>query len=260
MKNVLITGTTSGIGKAFAEKFADEGYDLILVARDEQKLKQQQAALQETHCVAVKYIVQDLTQENAAGLVMADIDKWKVAIDVLVNNAGFNESGFFVDTSLDRELEMISMHIRFATELTKRILVHMKENGYGRILNVGSTGSFIPSPTDAVYSATKAYIMSFSNALCGELRKTGVKVTTLCPGATETEFAAKANIQNTMLFKIAVMSPEKVVRIAYCGMMKGRRLVIPGIYNKLLVAFSKVMPVSITNRITIFMMKQPKIR
>ena len=100
MKNVLITGTTSGIGKAFAEKFADEGYDLILVARDEQKLKQQQAALQETHCVAVKYIVQDLTQENAAGLVMADIDKWKVAIDVLVNNAGFNESGFFVDTSL----------------------------------------------------------------------------------------------------------------------------------------------------------------
>ena len=87
---------------------------------------------------------------------------------------------------------MINMHIRFVTELTKRILVHMKENGYGRILNVGSTGSFIPSPTDAVYSATKAYIMSFSNALCGELGKAGIKVTTLCPGATETEFAAKA--------------------------------------------------------------------
>ena len=216
--------------------------------------------MQENYHVAVKYIVQDLTQESAAGLIMANIDKWKVTIDVLVNNAGFNECGFFVDTRLDRELEMINMHIRFVTELTKRILVHMKENGYGRILNVGSTGSFIPSPTDAVYSATKAYIMSFSNALCGELSKTGVKVTTLCPGATETESAAKANIQNTMLFKIAVMSPEKVVRIAYCGMMKGRRLVIPGIYNKLLVAFSKVMPVSITNRITIFMMKQPKIR
>ncbi len=124
MKNVLITGTTSGIGKAFAEKFADEGYNLILVSRDEQKLKQQQAALQETYRVAVKYIVRDLTQENAASLIMADIDKWKVAIDVLVNNAGFNECGFFADTSLDRELEMISMHIRFATELTKRILVH----------------------------------------------------------------------------------------------------------------------------------------
>ena len=255
MKTVLITGTTSGIGKAFAEKFADEGYDLILVARNEQKLKQQQAALQETYHVAVKYIVQDLTQESAAGLIMANIDKWKVTIDVLVNNAGFNECGFFVDTRLDRELEMINMHIRFVTELTKRILVHMKENGYGRILNVGSTGSFIPSPTDAVYSATKAYIMSFSNALCGELGKAGVKVTTLCPGATETEFAAKANIQNTLLFKIAVMKPEKVVEIAYRKMMKGRRLVIPGVYNKLLVVLSKVMPISLTNRITVFMMR-----
>ena len=162
---------------------------------------------------------------------------------------------FFVDTRLDRELEMINMHIRFVTELTKRILVHMKENGYGRILNVGSTGSFIPSPTDAVYSATKAYIMSFSNALCGELGKAGIKVTTLCPGATETEFAVKANIQNALLFRIAVMKPEKVVGIAYRKMMKGRRLVIPGIYNKLLVVFSKVMPISLTNRITILMMK-----
>ena len=255
MKNVLITWTTIGIGKAFAEKFADEGYDLILVARNEKKLTQQQTTLQETYHVAVKYISQDLTQENAAGLIMEKIDKWKVSIDILVNNAGFNECGFFVDTNLDRELEMINMHIRFVTELTKRILVHMKENGYGRILNVGSTGSFIPSPTDAVYSATKAYIMSFSNALCGELSKTGIRVTTLCPGATETEFAAKANIQNTLLFKIAVMKPEKVVRIAYCKMMKGRRLVIPGVYNKFLVAFSKIMPISMTNKITILMMK-----
>lgn len=255
MKKALITGTTSGIGKAFAEKFADEGYNLILVARNEQKLKQQQAVLQETYHVAVRYISQDLTQENAAGLVMGAIDKWNVTINVLVNNAGFNECGFFVDTSLDRELEMINMHIRFVTELTKRILVHMKENGYGRILNVGSTGSFIPSPTDAVYSATKAYIMSFSNALCGEFCNSGIKVTTLCPGATRTEFASKANIENTLLFKVAVMKPEKVVRIAYHKMLKGKRLVIPGIYNKLLVAFSKAMPISMTNKITMLMMK-----
>lgn len=122
-------------------------------------------------------------------------------------------------------------------------------------MNVGSTGSFIPSPTDAVYSATKAYIMSFSNALYGELSNTGIKVTTLCPGATQTEFAEKANIQNTLLFKIAVMRPEKVADIAYRKLMRGKRLIIPGMYNKLLVAFAKIMPVSITNRITIFMMK-----
>ena len=254
MKTVLITGTTSGIGKAFAEKFADEGYDLILVARNEQKLKQQQAALQENYHVAVKYIVQDLTQESAAGLIMANIDKWKVTIDVLVNNAGFNECGFFVDTRLDRELEMINMHIRFVTELTKRILVHMKENGYGRILNVGSTGSFIPSPTDAVYSATKAYIMSFSNALYGEYRHTGIKITLLCPGATKTEFARKANIEQTLLFKFAVMKPKQVVKIAYPKIVKGKRLIIPGLYNKLLVLCSKIMPLDITNKLTMIMM------
>lgn len=255
MKTVLITGTTSGIGKAFAEKFAGEGYGLILVARDEQKLRLQQVSLQNAYHVDVRYISQDLAQENAVSRIMENIEKWKVTVEVLINNAGFNECGFFVDTSLSRELEMINLHIRFVTELTKRILVHMKESGYGRILNVGSTGSFIPSPTDAVYSATKAYIMSFSNALCGELGSAGIKVTTLCPGATQTEFASKANIQNTLLFKIAVMKPERVAEIAYRKMMKGRRLVIPGVYNKLLVAFSKVMPISMTNKITILMMK-----
>lgn len=255
MGNVLITGTTSGIGKAFAEKFASMGNNIILVSRDSQKLEQQQLYLQNQYHVTVYFIACDLTKEDAADLVMEQIDKQNIPIDFLVNNAGFNECGFFVDTSLDRELEMINLHIRFVTELTKRILVHMEENGYGRILNVGSTGSFIPSPTDAVYSATKAYIMSFSYALCGELSKTGIKVTTLCPGATETEFAVKANIQNTLLFKIAVMKPEKVADIAYRKMMKGRRLVIPGVYNKLLVAFAKVMPISMTNKVTILMMK-----
>jgi hypothetical protein len=258
METVLITGTTSGMGKAFAEKFASEGYDLILVARDEKKLKQQQVSLQNAYHVKVKYIFQDLAQENAVSRIMENIEKWKVTVGILINNAGFNECGFFVDTSLGKELDMINLHIRFVTELTKRILVYMKENGHGRILNVGSTGSFIPSPTDAVYSATKAYIMSFSNALYGELSNTGIKVTTLCPGATQTEFALKANIQNTLLFKMAVMKPEKVAEITYRKMMRGKRLVIPGAYNKLLVAFSKIMPVSIINRITIFMMRQPQ--
>lgn len=173
MKTVLITGTTSGIGKAFAEKFADEGYNLILVARNEQKLKQQQAALQETYHVAVRYIVQDLTQESAADLIMADIDKWKVTIDVLVNNAGFNECGFFVDTSLDRELEMINMHIRFVTELTKRILVHMKENGYGRILNVGSTGSLSRLPQMPFILPQKHILCLFQMLYVANLVKQG---------------------------------------------------------------------------------------
>lgn len=254
MKNVLITGTTSGIGKALAEKFASEKMNVILVARDRKKLEQQQLFLQSQYQVKVNYILYDLTKEDAVDFIIEQIKQWRIQIHILVNNAGFNECGYFRNTDLRKELEMINLHIRFVTELSKRILINMEENGYGRILNVGSTGSFIPSPTDAVYSATKAYIKSFSDALCGEYRKTDIRVSTLCPGATQTEFAIKANIDNTLLFKLAVMKPERVAEVAYSKMMKGKRIIIPGMYNKLLVAYSKILPVSITNRLTLYMM------
>lgn len=255
MKNALITGTTSGIGKALAEKFASQGANVILVSRDKDKLKQQQLFLQNEYHVTVYYIACDLEKEDAADYIMEQIKQWGILVHILVNNAGFNECGYFRHTDLKKEIEMINLHVRFVTELTKRILVSMEENDYGRILNVGSTGSFIPSPTDAVYSATKAYIMSFSNALCGEYKRTGIKVSTLCPGATQTEFASKANIEDTLLFKLAVMKPEKVARIAYSQLMRGKRIIIPGLYNKLLLAFAKILPISITNRMTLYMMK-----
>lgn len=255
MKTVLITGTTSGIGKAFAEKFANAGNHIILVARNEQKLKEQQLFLQENYQVNVKYIAYDITKEDAVDLIVKTLAEWNVFVDILINNAGFNECGFFIKTDLSKELDMIDLHIKFTTQLTKSILLNMTEKGYGRILNVGSTGSFISTPTDAVYSASKAYIMSFSNALCGEYRKTGIKITTLCPGATQTEFAQKANISNTLLFKLVVMKPEKVVEIAYPKLIKGKRIIVPGLYNKCLIIFSKILPISVTNKITMFMMK-----
>ena len=255
MKTALITGTTSGIGKAFAEKFASMGNNIILVSRNEEKLKRQQNDLQSQYHVAVKYIVCELTQLNAVDLIFERLNNWHVSVDFLVNNAGFNECGLFTNTDMEQEMKMIDLHIRFVTQITKRILPMMKKNNYGRIVNVGSTGSFIPSPSDAVYSATKAYIMSFSNALYGELKKTEIKITSLCPGATETEFARKANIEQTLLFKYAVMKPDKVVKISYPKIIKGKRLIIPGIYNKLLVFFSKIMPIEITNKLTMIMMK-----
>lgn len=254
MGNVLITGTTSGIGKAFAEKFASMGNNIILVSRDSQKLKQQQLYLQNQYRVTVYFIAYDLTKEDAVDLVMEQIDKRNIPIDFLVNNAGFNECGLFSKTDISKEIKMINLHIRFITQLTKRILPIMERNNYGHILNVGSTGSFIPSPSDAVYSATKAYIMSFSNALYGEYRNTGIKITLLCPGATDTEFARKANIEQTLLFKFAVMKPDKVVKIAYPNIMKGKRLIIPGLYNKFLIFCSKIMPIDITNKLTMIMM------
>lgn len=255
MKTVLITGTTSGIGKAFAEKFASVGNNVILVARNEQKLREQQLFLQDHYNAIVNYIAYDLAKEDAADFIANTLEEWNVFVDVLINNAGFNECGFFVKTDISKELDMINLHIRFTTKLTKSILKKMEQKGWGRILNVGSTGSFIPSPTDAVYSATKAYIMSFSNALNGEYSKTGIKITTLCPGATQTEFAAKAKLSNTILFKVAVMKPQKVVEIAYPKLIKGKRIVIPGLYNKFLIMFSKILPVGVTNRITMFMLK-----
>jgi hypothetical protein len=254
MENVLITGTTSGFGKAFAEKFASMGYNIILVSRDMQKLKQQQLYLQYQYHVTVNFIAYDLTKEDAADFIIEQIDNWNIPIDFLVNNAGFNEFGLFSQTDISKEIKMIDLHIRFITQLTKHILSIMEKNNYGHILNIGSTGSFIPSPSDAVYSATKAYIMSFSNALYGEYRNTGIKITLLCPGATETEFARKANIEQTLLFKYAVMKPDKVIKIAYPKIIKGKRLIIPGIYNKFLVFFSKIMPIDITNKLTMIMM------
>ena len=164
MENVLITGTTSGFGKAFAEKFASMGYNIILVSRDMQKLKQQQLYLQYQYHVTVNFIAYDLTKEDAADFIIEQIDNWNIPIDFLVNNAGFNEFGLFSQTDISKEIKMIDLHIRFITQLTKHILSIMEKNNYGHILNIGSTGSFIPSPSDAVYSATKAYIMSFSNA------------------------------------------------------------------------------------------------
>lgn len=255
METVLITGTTSGIGKAFAEKFASMGNHIILTSRDKQKLEQQQFYLQKQYHVTVNFIAYDLSKEGAADFIMEQIEKWNVSVDILINNAGFNECGLFSETDISRELEMIDLHIRFMTQLTKRILPMMEKNNSGHILNVGSTGSFIPSPCDAVYSATKAYIASFSNALYGEYRHTGIKITLLCPGATETEFAQKAKIDQTMLFKFAVMKPENVVKIAYSGMIKGNRLIIPGLYNKFLVFFSKIMPINITNKLTMIIMR-----
>ncbi|WP_288175158.1 SDR family NAD(P)-dependent oxidoreductase [Sporofaciens musculi] len=200
MKTALITGTTRGIGKVFAEKFAGMGNNLLLVSRNEEKLKRQQYDLQSRYHVAVKYIACELTQLNAVDLIFERLSNWQVSVDFLVNNAGFNECGLFTNTDMEQETKMIDLHIRFVTQLTKRILPMMKKNNYGRIVNVGSTGSFIPSPSDAVYSATKAYIMSFSNALYGELKKTDIKITLLCPGQR------KQNLRQKQIYKIPCYS------------------------------------------------------
>ena len=195
MDTVLITGTTSGIGKAFAEKFASMGNNIILVSRNRDKLQEQQIDLQSRFQVSAEYISCDLAEVDAVDMIMEKIRSRGLSVDVLVNNAGFNEAGCFTNTNLSKELDMIQVHIKALTALTKSFLPGMIKRGYGRILNIGSTGSYMPCPYDAVYAATKAYVLSFSNGLYQELKGTGVTVTCLCPGATKTLFAEKSEYQ-----------------------------------------------------------------
>ena len=255
-ERALITGTTSGIGKAFAEKLASQGFDLILVSRDSEKLSDQAAFLREKYSVEISCIALDLATPGSAMNVFNAVRDLTPGVSVIINNAGFNEAGKFMKTRMEKEAEMISLHIVFTTEMMKLFIPGMIERGYGCVLNLGSTGSYIPCPGDAVYAATKAYILSLSKGINAELKGTGVSVTTLCPGPTNTEFALKAGILNTQLFQSNVMEPEAVADIGYKAMMQRKTAVIAGSYNKMQVMLSKLLPASIIDPLAMKMLEQ----
>lgn len=253
-RTVLITGTTSGIGYELSKVFAAHGYNLVLVSRNDEKLKKQKAELEKKYQVGIYTISKNLADSQAPPEIVAELEKKGVHIDILINNAGFNEAGFFSETDLEAELNMIKVHIMALTHLTKLLLPGMINHKYGKIINLGSTGSFTPCPLDAVYGAAKAYILSFSSALRAELAGTGVSVSTLCPGATRTEFAQKAKMENTLLFRYFVMEPSTVARVAYKAIMKGKKIIIPGFYNKLLVKSVPIIPAAMLNQTSIMLM------
>lgn len=253
-KTAIITGTTSGIGYALCERFAKEKTDIVLVSRNHEKLISQRDNLQRIYSIKAYIIQQNLELPGAAQKVWGKVRDLKTDIDYLIHNAGFNEAGKFIKTDIEKEKNMIQLHILFITEFTKLILPDMVKRRSGSILFIGSTGSYIPCALDAVYAATKAYLLSFSKAIRAELKGTGVTVTILCPGSTQTNFAEKAGIQGTLLFKMFVMRPEKVADAGYKSMMRGKSEYIPGIYNKLLVISSRIFPASIINYITIKML------
>ena len=253
-KVALITGTTSGIGFALCEEFAQKKINIILVSRNHEKLAEQQEYLQRNFGIKTWIIQQDLELSDAAHSVYAKVCNLKVNVDYLVHNAGFNESGKFIETNIEKEKGMIQLHIMFVTELTKLILPKMVEQKNGKILFIGSTGSYVPCALDAVYAATKAYILFFSKAIRAELKGTGITVTTLCPGATQTNFAEKAGIQGTLLFKLFVLKPKKVANAGYKSMMRGKVTHIPGIYNKLMVISSRIFPALLIDYLTMKML------
>ena len=231
---VLITGASAGIGLELAKLFAADGYDLVLVARRADAMETLAESLRGKHSIVVRIWPADLADPQAPQQLQERANAEGVAVDILVNNAGFGAIGQFHKLSPERQLGIIDVNMRALTELTYRFLPAMHAQGRGRILNVGSIVGFLPGPYMAVYYASKAYVVSFSEALAEELTGSGITVTCLCPGYTATEFQKVAGVTKTgMLARMRPMPAETVARIGYRGLMAGRRLVVPGWGNRL---------------------------
>ena len=239
-KKALITGASGGIGLDLARVFARDGYRVTLVARTEEKLRAIAAE------IGGDFIVADLTKPDAPRQIFERAGE----IDALVNNAGFGVIGPFVENDLKRQLEMIQVNVVALTELTHRFLPSMIRRRSGAIMNVASTAAFQPGPLMAIYYATKAFVLSFSEAISDELRDSGVTVTALCPGPTHTGFAAAADMENTRLFTLTKpMTSEEVARAGYDAMKRGKAVVIPGVKNSLLAQSIRVTPRAVVRRI-----------
>lgn len=234
----IVTGASGGLGLEFAKLLAGDGHDLVLVARSAGKLDLLANELRSRHNVNVEVIAQDLGVPDAA----ARISQRVPACDILVNNAGFASNGPFDSIPPERVHEELLLDVVTLTELTRAYLPGMRERGAGRILNVASTAAFLPGPFGAVYYASKAYVLSFSQGIAEELRGSGVTVTCLAPGATATGFVDRAQMQQTLLFKMPMAGAASVANAGYRAMMAGKDLVIPGFSNQLLAFVIRFMP------------------
>ncbi|HEY6241600.1 MAG TPA: SDR family oxidoreductase [Burkholderiales bacterium] len=233
----LITGASEGIGHELAKCFAARGHRLVLVARSEEKLGRLARDISSAHGVRVDCIAQDLSLPEGAAKVREKVGELGLAIDFLVNNAGVGTYGLFAEADIERELRMMQLNMVSLTALTKLFLPGMLSRRQGGILNVASTAAFQPGPLMAVYYASKAYVLSFSEALANELEGTGVRASVLCPGPTLSRFQQSAGMESSKLFRRGVMSASEVAEIAYRDFMKGKTTIVPGWRNKIL-AFS----------------------
>lgn len=249
-KTALVTGASAGLGKELASLFAKDGHDLVLVARSETKLRTLAGDLARAHGITAHVVPADLADGGAPAQIFERTQQLGVAVDVLVNNAGFGTNGAFLDLDLAREKEMIAVNCTALLELTHRFVHPMRARGQGRVLNIASTAGFQPGPFMATYYATKAFVISFSEALAFELQGTGVTVTCHCPGATATEFAATAGNDKSKLFQRSGVAEAKEVALhAYRSLMKGEVLSVHGALNKIGVQGLRVSPRSLIRSI-----------
>ena len=248
-KTALITGASGGIGYELALLFARDGFDCILVARSRDNLDALGARIEAEFRVKTLVLAKDLSKPSSVDEIYEEVSAASMPVDVLVNNAGFPVYGLFTVTDLGTELEMLQVNVVALTQLTKLFLRGMIERRYGRILNLASTAAFEPGPLMAVYYASKAYVLSFSEALANELHGTGVTVTTLAPGPTRTGFQKRGRLEDSRLVQGNIGDAPSVALAGYRGLMAGKTLVIPGFSNKLIPWIVRVSPRGVVTRV-----------
>ncbi|MCC7053701.1 MAG: SDR family oxidoreductase [Gemmatimonadaceae bacterium] len=248
----LITGASSGIGAELALCAAADGYDLALVARRIPALTAVAARCERAHGVKTHVIAADLGDPTASRVLAAELRARRLDVHTLVNNAGLGASGQVADLALDRQMSIIQVNIAALTELTRRLLPAMLARGDGAILNVASTAAFLPGPGMAVYYASKAYVLSFTDALGEELRDSGVRVSALCPGPTATEFGDVSGMSKAKIMtqQQLVMRADVVAKLGWDGLVRGDRVVVAGLRNRLLVQALRAAPRAIAARIS----------
>ncbi len=238
----IITGASGGIGRAFAEIFAKQGVNLYITARDKKALDSCAKDWTATYKIKVEVFAGDLSDQSAVQALIQKVEACNTSVDYLVNNAGFGEYGEFTETDPVREQQMILLNIAALTSLTKHFGSVMKMQGHGRIVNVASIAAFLSGPYMAVYYATKAYVLHYSEAVHEELQGSGVGVTVLCPGPTQTGFATAAHAENASIFKGTLPTAEEVAQYGYASMMAGKHIAVHGLRNKVLISTIRFTP------------------
>jgi len=255
-KVALITGASSGIGLELAKIHASKGGDLILVARRRELLEKIKGDLESTFPISVRVIVKDLSDPNAAEELYREVKESGEVVDFLINNAGFGGRGKFHERPWEKDKDMINLNVMALVGLTRLFLDDMVARNEGKILNVASMAGFVPGPLQSIYYATKAFVISFSEAIANELSNTSITVTVLCPGPTDTEFFDVANMSGIRGLKRGTATAKDVAEVGYDHMISGKVIAIPGFMNKGLLLATRILPRAISTKISRFMMEK----
>lgn len=252
LTTALVTGASSGIGYEISKLLAEQGHDLVLVARREDRLKQLARYLEKEFDISARVIAIDLTDLEDIDRLYITLEQENIPVDILVNNAGLGNWAPFTASDTQKELEMIQVNVMALTYLTKLFATDMVKRGLGKILNIASISGFTPGPYMAVYNASKAYVVSFSEALKAELKGSGVSVTVSCPGPAASEFHQQAGTSGSLFLKLMpMMNSTQVARASLNAMNKRKTLVVPGHINWLISVAPRIIP----RRIMLFVLK-----